>query len=216
MPTGRAAPAPRPGAHGQQPGPSPYNQPTAPLAYNPYGQQYPGPDRYPDGYAVPTAVRRPGYLYLALLLHVLSALPFLGAAAAVLVSGASIQQVLPPGPLAEFETSTGVSVVSLVVGLGVFLGAVALLFVLFSILAVARRNWARILGTIMTVSFALITAALLVLGVIAGTAATSSGTSVGGTGLVIALLVVAGPPVLALIGTVLMFLPAANRFFARR
>lgn len=219
VPRGFAAPPPTPygrpdQGHRDQ---GYHDHPTTNLAYNPYGQQFPAVDQYPDGYPVPPPARRPGSLFLALLLHLVSAVPFLGGAAFVLLSGVTIQGMIPPETLAEFESVTGIAVSSLfalVFGLAIFVGAVALLFVLFSILAVARRNWARLLVAIMTVPFVLL-AALGAFGVFAASAQDPD-VAADPTAVSLTLAFVAGPGLLALIGTILMFLPGANRFFARR
>ena len=74
-----------------------------------------------------------------------------------------------------------------------------LLYVIFAVLAFRGRNWARIMVTVMTIGFTL----LLLSGLVTGTTGDASG--------LILLLVVL---VLSVGGTVLMFLPAAGRFFA--
>ena len=196
-----------------------YEQPTTNLAYNPYGHQFPAVDQYPGGYPAPQPARRPVGVVVAFLLHLVSALPFLAGSAFALLTGASVQSMIPADQLAEFETVTGVdvgSLVALLYGVIVFIGVVALLFVIFSILAVARRNWARILVAVMTVPFVAL-AAVGVLGVL-GVAGTEAATEVAGDplALVTALAIVAGPGTLALIGTILLFTPRANRFFSRR
>jgi len=205
-----------PGSYQQPPGPAQgyYDQPTTNLAYNPYGQQpYPDPSQYPAAFPgeIPP-VRRPGSLFFALLLHLLSTLPFLGAAAAILIGGAAILSMIPAEQLAEFQTLVGVDVVGLVFGFAVFVGVLALLFVLLSILAVAGRNWARILVTVMTVFFVLLNGFWTVI-YVGGAAA---GQTLAAGEFLIGLAIIAGPGVLALIGTILMFLPAANRFYASR
>jgi hypothetical protein len=221
VPTGQAQPPPYgrpypptaqyPPVHAQ----GHYEQPTTNLAYNPYGHQFPAVDQYPDGYPAPQPARRPLGVFVAFLLHLVSALPFLAGSAFALVSGASLQSMIPAEQLAEFETVTGVDVGSLfalLYGVIVFVGVVALLFVIFSILAVARRNWARILVAVMTFPFVALAAvgALGALGV-AGTDAANDPLALGA-----ALAIVAGPGTLALIGTILLFTPRANRFFSRR
>lgn len=212
---GQQYPPPGQGAHpAQNPG---YQQPPT-SSYNPYGQQqYPDYSQFPAAFPadVPPA-RRPGSLYVALLLFVLATLPFLGGAAAILIGGATIQSMIPAEQLAEFETLTGVNVVSLVVGLGVFIGVVALLYLIFVILAVVGRNWARILTTIMTVIFLLIDGFFVLAGITAGGAAAANDPSLAGPEFLVGLLVVAAPGILALIGMILLFLPGANRFYAAR
>ncbi|MGQ0577037.1 MAG: hypothetical protein ACT4RN_22965 [Pseudonocardia sp.] len=191
------------------------DQPTAHLAYNPYGQQFPAVDQYPDGYPMPEPARRPAGMVVALLLHVLSALPFLAGSAFALIGGASVRSMLPPEQLAEFESVTGVQVddfFALLFGLVVLVGVASLLFVIFAVLAFARRNWARIMVTIMTVPFAAFAAVAALGAVTAG----ANDPATDAVALVVAIAVVAGPGTLALVGTVLLFLPRANRFFATR
>ena len=225
MPTGQVQPSPygQPYPPTAQYPPVPaqgyYEQPTTNLAYNPYGHQFPAVDQYPGGYPAPQPARRPVGVVVAFLLHLVSALPFLAGSAFALLTGASVQSMIPADQLAEFETVTGVDVGSLfalLYGVIVVIGVVALLFVIFSILAVARRNWARILVAVMTVPFVAL-AAVGVLGVL-GVAGTEAATEAAGDplALVTALAIVAGPGTLALIGTILLFTPRANRFFSRR
>ena len=79
------------------------------------------------------------------------------------------------------------------------MAVLALLYVIFAVLAFRGRNWARVLVTVMTVGFTL----LLLSGLFTGTTGDASG-------LVVLLAII----VLSVGGTVLMYLPAAARFFA--
>ncbi|MGE3285302.1 MAG: hypothetical protein AB7J32_04250 [Pseudonocardia sp.] len=153
-------------------------------------------------------------MVVALLLHILAALPFLGGAALVVLAGASIQSMVPAEQLAEFQQLTGVNPVTVLYGIAIFVGVVALLFVLLAFVTFAGRNWARILGTLMTVVFVLITGFVVFLGLAGGVAVDPSLS--GGGQLVAGLAVVAAPGLFALIGTILNFTPGANRFFAAR
>ena len=186
------------GPYGQQPGPYvPYGSQYGQYAYTPYGTPYPaGLD---DGGLEPAA--RPRIMVLSLVLLILSALPFLAFGAVLLllpIDANTIPQVDIQGQLAE----AGITIETLVSVLRVF-GAIALvlalLYVTFAVLAFLGRNWARIVLTIMTAGFAL----LLLAGVAGGGASDPSS-------LTFLLLVLAA----AVGGTVILFLPDANRFFA--
>jgi hypothetical protein len=220
VPTSPTPPPPphRPGypPTAQYPPAAGYGGPQAP--YNPYGDQYPpaqsfpAADQYPHGYPAPARPGRSGGLVVALLLLVLSTLPFLGGAALVLVGGATLQSMLPADQLAEFQQLTGVNPITVVYVFGVVLGAVALLYLLLALLAFARKNWARIVLTIMTIVFVLFTGAAVFAGLAGGAAVDP--TLTGGGQLVAGLAVVAAPALFALIGTILLYTPGANRFFA--
>lgn len=205
-PTARYPPAQYPSGYAEQP--------TTHLAYNPYGQQFPAVEQYPQGYPMPEPARRPAGMVVALLLHLLSALPFLAGAAALIAGSASVRSMLPADQLAEFEQLTGVDPFAVLYGFAAFLGVVALLFLLFAVLAFVRRNVARVLVTLMTLVFVVLTG-LAVFAGLAGGVVTDP--SLGGTGeLVGGLIVLAAPALLALVGTILLFTPAANRFYRTR
>lgn len=219
VPTGSAQPPP----YGQYPPTSQYppagqHPPAGGYApaqgYNPYGHEYPAVDAYPGGYPQAPA-RRTGGMVFALLLHILASLPFLGGAALVVLAGATVQSMVPAEQLAEFQQATGVDLFAVLYGFAIFVGVVALLFVLFAILTFAGRNWARILGTLMTVVFVVITGFAVFTG-LAGGIATADPSLSGGGGLVAGLAVTAAPGLFALIGTILNFTSGANRFFASR
>jgi hypothetical protein len=201
----------QPGQYGQYGGqPGQYGQPQA---YNPYGQpgQYAGTpfgagaaglgpdDRVP--------VSRPGLMVLSLVLLILSSLPFLLIGAALLVIPLDPSQ-LPPGyNIEEQLRQANVTVEALVTGLrtgGAVILVLAVLYVLFAVLAFMGRNWARIVVTIMTVLFA----GLMLLFVVSGI---TSGDVVSGLLFLV--------PVVMIVGAVVvMFLPDSNRWFqgARR
>jgi hypothetical protein len=212
-----------PGQYGQQPqggygqppvynpyaqqGQSPYGQPGQygqPQQYNPYGQpgQYGGT---PFGGAAglgpedTTPVRRPGIMVLALVLLILSSLPFLlsgaGLLALPLESGAIPPEVEQQLQQAGFTPEMAISALRVV---AVIILVLALLYVLFAVLAFLGRNWARIVLTIMTVGFTL----MLLAGTFTGAA--------GDTGSLVVLLVIVA---LSVGGTVIMFLPEPSRWF---
>lgn len=186
------------GPYGSQPYGSSYNYAAQP-AYSPYGTSQPYPagldDRGVDG------ASRPGIMVLSLVLLILSALPFLlvGALALILAT----PDVIPPEVLndprfAEQGLTPELIVSAARVGGGIIAG-LALLYVIFAVQAFRGRNWARVLVTVMTIGFAL----MLLLGLFGGTASDAGS-------LVFLVLVLAA----SVGGTVLMFMPAAAKFFA--
>jgi hypothetical protein len=204
----------QPGQYGQYGGqPGQYAQYGQPQAYNPYGQpgQYAGS---PFGAGAAglgsddgAPVSRPGLMVLSLVLLILSSLPFLLIGVVLLVIPLDPSQ-LPPGyNIEEQLQQANVTVEALVTGLrtgGVIILVLAVLYVLFAVLAFMGRNWARIVVTIMTVLFA----GLMLLFVVSGM---TSGDVVSGLLFLV--------PVVMIVGAVVvMFLPESNRWFqgARR
>jgi hypothetical protein len=191
----------QPGSYGQQYGQygsQPYGAPDSQggYAYSPYGT----PPPYSAGPADDSAPR-PGLMVGALIMLTLSALPFL--AVGILMAVAFGQDVLPPElfndpRLAEAGVTSEVLISTLRVFGGV-MAALALLYIIFAVLAFRGRNWARVLVTVMTVGFTL----LMLSGLVTGTTADASG-------MVVLLAII----VLSVGGTVLMYLPPAARFFA--
>jgi hypothetical protein len=174
-------------AYGQQPGGGyPYNP------YSPYGS--------PAGLGskdTPPAPRPP-IMIVALVLLVLSALPSL-IGAVFLASGVLSGADLGISPEQEAElAANGLSSASLLQGVGIFIGALALIFITLAVVAFSGRNWARILVAVMTTGFLLLIVASLVL------APQDLST----------LLVGLAPLLVAVVGVVLMFLPASTAFFS--
>jgi hypothetical protein len=174
--------------------------------YNPYGTT---PSTYPAGLGTDDSepAKRPGIMILSLVLLLLSALPWLVGGVAALVTPVDVG-ALPPSVTEEQLEQAGVTADELlslmrdlvrVVG-GAFL-VLALLYVLFAVLAFMGRNWARIVLTIMTVLFAL---PLLAFSAFVGTAGDP-------VGLVFVLAITAA----SVGGTILLFVPAASRYFSR-
>ena len=104
--------------YGQQYGQSPYGGPAAdptepPYIYNPYGN-FPYPSSYPSpaGLGGDTALppKRPGSMHLALLLIVVSALPFLLVGLVAVLGAGQAATALPPEDLAQLQ-QVGVDVV---------------------------------------------------------------------------------------------------------
>jgi len=147
--------------------------------------------------------KRPGIMVLSLVLLILSALPFL-ATGALLLSVPIDPSMFPPGLDLEAQMQeVGLTMETLVTGIrtiGAVMLVLALLYVLFAVLAFLGRNWARILLTIMTVVFTLI--------LLAGTLTGLSGD----TGSLLLFLVIVA---CAVGGTIILFMPDASRWFRR-
>jgi hypothetical protein len=205
-----AAPAP-PGQFQYGPqygGPGAPTEP--PYVYNPYGNF-----AYPSSYPSPAGLgaeaepppKRPGSMHLALLLVVVSAVPYLFGGLVAVAGAGQAAAALTPENIAQLE-QLGVSVAQftqVVRVTGVLLLAFALAYVLLGVLAWTGRRWARGLLAATTVGFALM-AAVFVL--VAG----SQGLAEGG----VSVLVLALPLAVALAGVGLMFGGAARDWFARR
>lgn len=201
-------------------GHTPYDDPgagaaTPPYVYNPYSNvSYPATyPTYPTDSAPPaglgphdlaTPTPRPGSVHLALVLLLVSALPYLLVGFLALAAAGEVAAAVPPDQLAQLQ-QLGVDLEQVVRTVGVVILAVALLFVLLAVFAWTGRGWARALLTAMTAGFA-----LMVVGSIA--AASAQGVAVDVANLV----VLAGPLVLAIVGLVLMFGAAARAWFSRR
>jgi len=194
-------PAPGDGPPGATPAEPPY-------VYNPYGN-YPYPASYPTSPAGlgPEPVlppRRPGSLHLALLLVVLSAVPYLLVGLLAVAGAGQAATALPPEDLAQLQ-QLGVDLAQVIRITGFAMLAVALGFVLLGVLAWGGRRWARALLAA--------TAAGFVLMVVTSVVAAGSQ----GLPLDAASAAVLGVPLcLALAGVGLMFAPAARDWFARR
>jgi hypothetical protein len=185
---------------------------TPPYVYNPYGNvsypaSYPSYPSAPAGLggapeAMPAA-RRPGSMHLALLLMVLSTLPYLLFGLVALLGARTAAEAIPQDQLSQFE-ELGIDLEQVVRATGIAILAIAVVFLLLAILAWTGRRWARALVTAMTVGFALMVVASLAAG-------TSQGATLDGA----SLLVLAVPVVLAVIGVALMFGRGARDWFAR-
>jgi hypothetical protein len=195
-------------APGQQPQGYPYNpyaQPTAgqnPYGQNPYAQSPYGTGPAGLGDKGPGPVARPGILVLGLVLMVLAALPFLAFGVLFLVVPLDTS-LIPPELLDAPELAqagiTAESLLTFVRILGGVFAVLAVLYILFAVLAFAGRNWSRILVTVMTVGFSL----FLVLGAVSGGVADPAS-----AGILLA------PVVLGVAGVVILFLAPSNRFFS--
>lgn len=198
----------------------PAPQPTAQYAYNPYGpaEGFPAVEQYPHGYPTPPPAPRPASVYLALLLHLVTGLPYLAGGLLLAFAATALSAQIPQEVLDEAQAQ-GIDLAGLLRGItayvvvaGGVISFVALLFLVFAVLAFARRNWARIVVTVMSVPFALIAGFWAF--VLLGAASQTSDTDPAAVAIVVG--VFSGPGALALLGSILLFLPAANRFFARR
>ena len=193
---------------------SPYEQSTGdgsaepPYVYNPYGN-YPYPASYPTSPAGlgPEPVlppRRPGSLHLALLLVVLSAVPYLMVGLLAVAGAGQAATALPPEDLAQLQ-QLGIDLAQMIRITGFVMLAVALGFILLGVLAWGGRRWARALIAASAAGFALMVVTSVV-------AAGSQGLPLDAASLA----VLAVPLILALAGVGLMFAPAARDWFARR
>jgi hypothetical protein len=212
----------QPGQYGQQPqggygqpppydpyaqqGQSPYGQPGQyGQPYNPYGQpgQYAGTPFGAEAAGLgpddTKPLRRPGIMVLALVLLILSSVPFLLAGAGLLALPLETGAI-PPEVEQQFQQAglTADMAISFLRVFAVVMLVLALLYVLFAVLAFLGRNWARIVLTIMTVGFTLMMLAVTFTG-----AAGDMGS------LVVFLAIVA----LSVGGTIIMFLPEPSRWF---
>lgn len=178
--------------------PPPYAQQDDQFGYSPYGSPYPAGT---GGEDLSAPVRRPGILWLGLVLIALSAAPFVlvGLVVAIQPLDAS---AFPPDLLARAEQQnlTAEYLISLLRGVGWVFVAVALLYVVLAAVAATGRNVARIIMAVLTVGFALLLLAAVV--------------TVGGD---TASLVLLGLILLAAVaGTTIYFLPAAREYYASR
>jgi hypothetical protein len=191
----------------QQNGPGPYSA-DLPYVYNPYGNV-----SYPSSYESAPAglaggaealpARRPASLHLALVLLIMSTLPYLLFGLVALLGAGTAAAALPPDDLGQLQ-ELGIDLEQLVRVTGIVLLSVAAVFLLLAVLAWSGRRWARALAAAMTVGFVLMVAASVA-------AAGAQGLPVDAA----SLLLLAVPVVLALVGVALMFAPGAREWFSR-
>jgi hypothetical protein len=195
-------------------GATPYDDPRGgradlpPYVYNPYANV-----SYPSTYPAAPAglgstddvgpVRRPGTLHLALLLHVVAALPYLLVGFLATFGAAAAVATLPAEQLAQLQ-QLGVDPEQTIRSMGLLILAVAAVFLLLAVLTWTGRGWARALLAAMTAGFVLLVFAFVA-------AAGGQGVATDGA----TLLILAGPVVLAVLGVVLTFGPAARAWFSR-
>ncbi|WP_300008358.1 proline-rich domain-containing protein [Pseudonocardia sp.] len=183
------------------PGGAPYGQPPAGgYPYNPYSP-YGSPAGLGGKDTAPA--ERPTIMILGLVLKILAALPFLAFGVLFLLAPLDANtlpaEVLDNPQLADagITTETVVGIVRVAGGIFVVL---ALLYIVFAVLAFTGRNWARIVVTVMTVGFT----AFLLLGLTGGVSASDV------TGLVVLLALI----LLPVAGVVILYLPASNAYFS--
>lgn len=183
---------------GQQSGQRQYGAPAQPYAdypYSPYGSA-PFPAGLDGTSTAPVA--RPGIMILALVLMILSAVPFLVFGALFLMLPIAVTDV-PPAFVTEIQRiDPNLAVEDFILGLRVIAGvalALAVPYVTFAVFAFLGHNWARILVTVMTAGFA-VTLVLLTGGALD------------------ALLVSLPVIVLSVAGAVLLFVPPSARYFS--
>jgi hypothetical protein len=198
--------------YGQQPyGGPPGSPPTEPpYVYNPYGNfAYPSSYPSPAGSGAEAAAppKRPGSMHLALLLVVVSAVPYLFGGLVAVAGAGQAAAALSPENIAQLgQLGISVEQFTQVMQLtGGLLLAVGLAYVLLGVLAWTGRRWARGLLGATTVGFVLMAVAFVL---VAG----SHGLAEGG----VSVLVLAIPLAVALAGVGLMFGGAARDWFARR
>jgi hypothetical protein len=139
---------------------------------------------------------RPGIMVLALVLLIVSTLPaILGGFMVILAPGELVDLAGTPAQLEQLRAA-GVQPESVVAFGGAFVLGIALLYVLFAVLAFTGRNWARIVVAIMTAGFTLMTLATGVTGLPPAELAFT--------------LVMVGA---AIAGTVILFMPEPSRWF---
>jgi hypothetical protein len=148
--------------------------------------------------------RRPGSLHLALLLVVLSAVPYVLVGLLAVAGAGQAATALPPEDLAQLQ-QMGVDLAQVIRITGFVMLAVALGFVLLGVLAWGGRRWARALLAATAAGFVLMVVTSVV-------AAGSQGLPLDAASVA----VLGVPLILALAGVGLMFAPAARDWFARR
>ena len=194
-------------------GPGPYDRPgpgpsDPPYVYNPYGNV-----SYPSSYPVPPAglgpddpgpvARRPGPVNVALVLLLVSAMPYVFVGFLALAGADAAIAGLPAEQLAQLR-DLGVDPAQVLRAGGTVLLVIALVFVLLAVLAWTGRRWARALLAAATAGFVLLLVGSFVL-------AGGQGLPADGASLLVGLL----PVVLAVVGVVLMFGAAARPWFDR-
>ena len=199
----------QPPGYGQQPG---YGQPAGgqygAQPGSPYGGQYPAYNPYatsaPVGYADrPAGVARPPVMVVALVMLILSALPFIAIGALLLALPLNVNSLPPELNIQAQLATAGITVEQILTVFRVAAGVIvvlAVLYILWAVLAFRGQNWSRILLTIMTVGFT----AFIVYALLGSTIDSTSGIIIG------AILV------LSVGGTVLMYLAPSNHFFSGR
>jgi len=172
----------------------------------------PPPPPDPAGLAGPVEASRsdlrPVSLYVSGVLLVLGAVVFVAGAVGMALDLWVSYSLLPPGARRPITPD---DVTWLLAGWVVTIGLVAVLYTVFSVAAVAGSGLARLVVMAMTGLFTLLDLFAYGLFVLESTYTYNGATA--DVGAVVRMLIV--PMVLALIGTILLFTPAANRFFAR-
>jgi hypothetical protein len=142
-------------------------------------------------------------MVLSLVLMIVAALPFVVFGAVLLLiplNAANIPSEVLNSPRLQQAGATPELLITAMRLVGGVVLAVAVLYLLFGILAFAGRNWARIITTVLTVGFAL----PLVLGLVAGGGAIDT-ISISG-----------GLLVMIVAAVVILFSPRANAWYAYR
>jgi hypothetical protein len=104
-------------------------------------------------------------MVLSLVLMIIASLPFLVIGAALLLiplNASNIPAEVLDSPRLQEAGATPELVISAMRLVGGIVLVIAVIYVVFGILAFARRNWARIITAVLTAGFALLLVALLV------------------------------------------------------
>lgn len=196
-------------AYGQQPGygapaypNQPYGSGQGQYAYNPYGSS-PVP---PAGLGKDAELAaRPAAVTAALVLLILSALPFLLLGAVLVLGAGTATDTLPPETLAPV-LEAGFDPATFLRTMGILFLVPALLHVLFAIIAFRGNTAGRAGSAVLTVLFALAVIALVAIAL--------GGSAAAGVQLDLAsLLIFIVPLLLAGTGVALLFRPESARFY---
>lgn len=193
-----------PGQYGGQQSPyggqQPYEPATAqqPFTYNPYGSA-PVPAGLQHDDVAP--VQRPGLMIVAFVLTFVATLPFLLGGALALIAPPSPDE-LPAAVLANPRLVQAGMTPDLLVSIVRLVGAIALFvaaaYLMFALIALTGKKWARVVLTIMTALFVLLIVIVTPFGELRGA----------GVGLFGAIIL------LSLGGVVLLYLPGPSRYLA--
>jgi hypothetical protein len=139
-------------------------------------------------------------MILSLLMLILSSLPFLGLGLVLVVAAENGAQLFDPAQTRQLEEA-GVSAAEIIRIVGAVILVISVLYIGFAVLAFLGHNWARIIVAIMTAGFTLLALSTVFTGLSADNSS---------------LLFTVAVTILAVAGTVILFMPEARRFYASR